>query len=103
EKSFARRFVALGVNVLASLKRVDDKFCEFFFPAFYRYWLPNGLMSDMDLGSAIRMAATDWKNRDKKNGEMGPGRDLGPTISPVEDSLDTFVLFGDPSLQIRLL
>lgn len=109
DKSIANHFTFKGVNVLASLQRVDDKLCKYFFPAFYGYWLPRGdrlwrgLTSGNDLGSAIRMAAADWMNREEvENGQRSPSRDLGDTMSPVANSIDTFILFGDPSLQLRL-
>ncbi len=124
-KSLARDFVARGVNVLASLEKVQDSFCKTFFPEVYRCLLPPDRISGDDLGTAIRRAAGMWHRgqsiatggADRREAPApiagsidsmpGPSRELGidadsGATQPARNSVDTFVLFGDPSLRIRL-
>jgi hypothetical protein len=122
--SLARAFVAKNVNVLASLMPVWDDFCEVFFPSFYARLLPpRWHFSGVDVGTAIRMAAGEWvgqmaapKRRKRRTGFVTRLSDLlnyresmRPRIdrdvaagSQDRDSIDSFVLFGNPCLQIHL-
>ncbi len=123
--SLAHEFVSRGVNVLASLDRVDDRFCEAFFPKLYETMLPPRKISGDNLGTAIRKAAGCWRGEASNAGGVDGRHPNGlPMTAPIDsrpekprelgvpsqesrcrtagDSVDTFVLLGNPGLKIRL-
>ncbi len=72
--SLAYEFVSRGVNVLASREKVEDRFCEAFFPKLYQSMLPPRTISGDNLGTAIRKAAASWRG-EATNGGSEDGRD----------------------------
>jgi hypothetical protein len=97
--SLVYHLVRRGVNVVASLAPVNDDVCVMFFEDFYAALLPSRAAQGIDLGASIRLAAASCKKR------LQEMRKTTPTTMPIEQwmaTVDSFALYGDPTIQLRL-
>ncbi len=85
--SLVSEFVNGGTNVLAANRDVDSAVCNAFFSELYDYFIPRTTRSGPSIADAIRHAVgrcekrfSEWEDADWRRG------------------IDSFVLFGDPSL-----
>jgi hypothetical protein len=89
--SLVYKLVRAGVNVLAAVDRIDDILATEFFTGVYRAWLPRRLVG-RTLAEAIREGVQSLTS---------------PTASDETGDwlagLNQFVLYGDPSLQLKLM
>ena len=89
--SLVYKLVRAGVNVLAAVDRIDDVLASEFFSGVYRAWLPRRLVG-RTLAEAIRESAQ----------RLASPADKATDASRLAD-LNRFVLYGDPSLQLKLV
>jgi hypothetical protein len=97
--SFVYRLVASGVNVLAALQPVRDQTCQVFFEEFYKALLPTSGFAGVEIAEAVRSSA-DACSRRFGNAEHVLG--LSGRKGLWRNTLDAFILYGDPSSQLRL-
>ena len=88
DRSLVYQLVRNGVNVLAARERIDDRICQVFFEEFYRALLPGRSASGIQLADAIRIAATVCRDRF--------------TADANADTIGKLILYGDPSIELRL-
>lgn len=99
DDSFAYRLVECGVNIIAAVNPVRDQICRTFFEEFYRALLPSRHVEGVQIGTAIRVAATQCASRSMKLEELGMPL---PATQHWKDSVNSFVLYGDPSAHLVL-
>jgi hypothetical protein len=88
-----------GINVIAALKPVDDQVCRVFFSDFYSALLPKRNSVGRSLAEAIRIAAASCCRRFDYAGErLGDAK----LVLSSRETLDYFVLYGDPSVSFQL-
>ena len=80
EISLSYELVRRGINLIGSVKPIDDILAKLFFAELYKNWLPKPGAQGIELATAIRVAA-----------EAMPAEAQG--------QLDELVLYGDPTLQ----
>jgi hypothetical protein len=86
-----------GVNVLAALHRVRDAFCLMFFEELYDAMLPRRRAQGISLAAGIAAAVAACKRR------LPPPPPLEVSLLPaLEETIDSFIFYGDPSLNLRL-
>ena len=90
--SFVFPLVRRGVNVLAATTAVNDLACKTFFEAFYRSLLPRRRAVGIEIGQALRDATAAC---------FPPGQS-GVRDEVWTPGINSFILYGDPSLQLRL-
>lgn len=99
DDSFVYRLVESGVNVLAAVNVVRDQVCRTFFEEFYTALLPDRRSEGIEIGAAIRQAAQTCADRFEKTEALlfpdNPQRRWKKT-------LNSFILYGDPSSHLRL-
>ena len=100
DQSFVYYLVRAGVNVLAARNPVADQACVEFFEAFYRALLPARRAQGIDLGTCIRGAADACTTR-FRSVEDGPSRER--QYAHWKETVDSFMLYGDPSTQLKLV
>lgn len=89
--SLVYKLVRAGVNVLAAVDRIDDILATEFFTGAYRAWLPRRLVG-RTLAEAIREGVHSLA-------PAGGSDQTGDRLA----GLNQFVLYGDPSLQLKLI
>jgi hypothetical protein len=96
----AYELVLRGINVVASLVPANDFFCQFFFPNLYRMILPSSKRVGEPLGRAVQRTADLWKQflQAPQNQEK-EARYRSVDLNPVNQ----FVLYGNPSFQLRYM
>ncbi len=91
-------FVLAGINVIAASRPAYDHICRVFFGELYSALLPTRRAAGIELGEAIRLAIDTSRRRiaalpdflDDTKGSM------------FDDTVGSFMLFGDPSLSLNL-
>lgn len=96
EGAFLWHLVAAGVNVIAARGPAADYVCSVFFAELYRALLPGPKATGVEVATAIRRASTACMKR------LGSSETDGHPPSHVAATLDSFVLYGDPSLHLML-
>jgi hypothetical protein len=91
-ESFVFPLVRRGVNVLAATQPLLNQASQLFFRSFYRELLPARKAEGVELAQALRQAAA----------ECFPSRGKGIRGMLWAPGINSFILYGDPSLQLRL-
>jgi len=89
--SFVFRLVCAGVNVLAATNPVDSAVCVAFFQEFYRALLPGRSVGGVRIADAIRTASAACARRFDGHDDYDWRQDV-----------NSFILYGDPSLRLEL-
>jgi CHAT domain-containing protein len=88
-ESFVFPLVRKGINVLAATEPLLGQAAYAFFRAFYQELLPARRAEGVELAQALRRAAADGLSTDIRRILWTKG-------------INSFILYGDPSLQLRL-
>ncbi|MES2442461.1 MAG: HEAT repeat domain-containing protein [Pseudomonadota bacterium] len=99
DDSFAYRLVECGVNIIAAINPVRDQICRTFFEEFYNALLPSRRVEGVQIGAAIREAATRCAARSLQLEQSGMKSQV---TGRWKDSVNSFVLYGDPSAHLVL-
>jgi HEAT repeat protein len=97
--AFVLTLVRTGVNVLAAVRVVRDYACQMFFEEFYGALLPGRKAEGIAFGTAVR-SATERIQRRLKLLELSSAPDT--LKHGWKRSVDSFILYGDPSVHIKL-
>lgn len=90
--------LSAGINVLAATRPVNDQVCRIFFSELYLTLLPRRQFGGVPLAAAIAAAAAACRERYAR---VALRLDQNLAVN-WEDTVDSFVLFGDPSLCLQL-
>lgn len=98
--SLVLKLVQSGVNVFASLEEVRDFVTRTFFEQAYAQWLPGARVGGIEFGIALREAADHCQQRfQRASHALG----IHGESHMWHTSIDAFVLYGDPTLQLQLV
>jgi len=85
-----------GVNVLAATEEISDNVCPRFFGPFYRAFLPRRGSMGREVAAAVREASVECRAYYER---LQAG---GLQTDDWNKSIDSLVLYGDPSLHLSL-
>ena len=88
-----------GINVIAAMAPVNDFVCSVFFPQLYSALLPRRQFGGISLAEAIARGAASNQRNFQAMAERTGNRDAA---SRWQQTVDSFVLYGDPSLSLQL-
>jgi hypothetical protein len=91
-------FVRAGVNVIAAQHRVPDHICRAFFEEMYSAMLPTRHAHGIELAAAIRHAIGETRKRFAVLDDKLPNQH----DESVDAAVNSFVLFGDPTLHLKI-
>jgi hypothetical protein len=91
--------LSAGINVLAATKPVDDQVCRVFFSELYSTLLPRRRFGGVRLATAISAAAAVCRQRYARVALRLKDENLAINW---QETVDSFILFGDPSLCLQL-
>jgi hypothetical protein len=92
--------VRFGINVIAATRPVHDYTCKIFFEQLYAALLPTRRAQGIDLAEAIRTAVETTSS--VLQSSFDP-KDIGRIQSSFDQTIGAFMIFGDPSLSLRLV
>ena len=92
--------VRAGVNVIAATRPVHDFVCSLLFAEFYAALLPRRRGEGVSLADAVRQAVT--RTEMALASKYSATKDWDRIDQSIQDTLASFVIFGDPSLSLKL-
>ena len=92
--------VRAGINVIAALRPVHDYVSAVFFTELYRALLPTRHAAGIELTEAIRAAVATARRRLVHASGFNQADECAARL---DETLAAFVLYGDPTLHLKLI
>ena len=88
-----------GINVIAAVRPVNDYVCSIFFSQFYSALLPRWRSSGVSIHDAVKEGVSSCRERFGRSAARMKNKEFEVAW---EETVNSFVLYGDPSMSLQL-